>query len=192
MSDYKNVQKLIAMIFYIAIVIACIITIGGTVWTIADLIMAEGKMELFQGLSFGFQIAIISALLAGLFFVIIIFYGLAKKGVKLITKLIYKERKLPGTYRDRLAVKIVAAGLMLCIFAIIIGLISAVFYEVFIGSLSRTFQFVGDFSWGQIVLFTGIVAFLVIGLIFTFVWMWHNGRYLVIRMIWDLEKEKEK
>lgn len=186
---YSNPQRLIASIFYILIVISCIITIGGTVATIADLIMAEGKMELFQGLSLGYQIAIIATLLAGLFFLLIIFYGLYKKGIKFLLRSIFKEREIPEEYRNRLGVKIVAGGLMVCIFAIILGLIFALAYEILLGTFSQTFQFVGGFSSGQVVLFIGIMLFMIIGLIFSFVFLWNNGYYVVIKTITRMEEE---
>jgi len=186
---YSNPQRLIASIFYILIVISCIITIGGTVATIADLIMAEGKMELFQGLSLGYQIAIIATLLAGLFVLLIIFYGLYKKGIKFLLRSIFKEREIPEEYRNRLGVKIVAGGLMICIFAIILGLIFALAYEILQGTFSQTYQFVGAFSSGQVVLFIGIMLFMIIGLIFSFVFLWNNGYYVVIKTITRMEEE---
>ena len=186
---YTNIQKTVATIFYISIVVAFIITIGGTVYTIADLIMAEGKMELFQGLSFGFQIAIVGALLAGLFILIIFFYGLFKKGKKTLIKLIYKDRELEEQYKHRIGIKIVAGGLMLCIFAIIIGIIISIIYEIFVSSSLYPFQLIGNFSTGQIVLLFGFSIFIIIGLIFAFIFLWHNGYYVIVKIISDLEEE---
>jgi hypothetical protein len=36
-KEYTKVQKTIAAIFYVLIVIACIVTLGGVVWTFADM-----------------------------------------------------------------------------------------------------------------------------------------------------------
>ena len=74
-SLYTNTQRKISTVLYILVIIAALVTIGGAIYTIADLILATGKMELFQALNFGYQMAIIGGLLAGLFFLLIFFYG---------------------------------------------------------------------------------------------------------------------
>ena len=91
-SIYTKTQRKISTVLYILVIIAALVTIGGTIYTIADLIMATGKLELFQTLNLGYQVAIIGGLLAGLFFLLIFFYGLYKKGSTLILTNIFKKR----------------------------------------------------------------------------------------------------
>ena len=115
---------MVATIFYVAITITVIIIIAGIVYTIADLIMATGKMELFLSLNFGYQIAVIGTLLAGLFFLIVYFFGLHKKGRTVILKNIFRKKLFNDKYRNRIGVKIAAGALMFSIFAIIIGILT--------------------------------------------------------------------
>ena len=129
-SIYTNTQRKIATVLYILVIIAALVTIGGAIYTIADLIMATGKMELFQTLNLGYQVAIIGGLLAGLFFLLIFFYGLYKKGSILILNNIFKKKIYNDKYKGRLTVKLAAGALMFSIFAIIIGMLFAVFYDL--------------------------------------------------------------
>ena len=91
---FTKKQVNIAIIFYVAIVSACIITLAGVIYTIADLLMAQGKLGLFLSLSLGYQIVIIGGFFAGLFFLLILFVGLFKRGTKGLLKYIFKTKKL--------------------------------------------------------------------------------------------------
>ncbi|MFX1453557.1 MAG: hypothetical protein ACFFCM_22190 [Promethearchaeota archaeon] len=192
-ESHSNQQKKIALAMYVSIAITSLITIGGIVYTIADLIMATGKMELFLSLNFGYQIAIIGALLAGLFFLIVYFYGLYKKGVNLILKTIFHKKYYNEKYAKRLGVRIAAGLLMFSIFAIIIGLVIAIFYDLIVGSpsgnnlpLSTVFA---NLSQGAMVLTVGIFLFIIIGLIFALNYLWYNGYYMILKLIMDLEED---
>jgi hypothetical protein len=190
---YSKKQKLVATIFYIAITITLIVIIAGIVYTIADIIMATGKMALFLGLNFGYQIAIIGTLLAGLFFLVVYFFGLYKKGRTLILKNIFRKKLFNEKYRNRIGVKIAAGALMFSIFSIIIGISTAVIYDLFTspatGDRVTLTTIFAELSQGQIVLFIGLLMLIIIGLIFFLNYLWYNGYYLILRMIQDLEEE---
>lgn len=189
-SIYTKTQRKIATVLYALVIIAALVTIGGAIYTIADLIMATGKMELYQTLNLGYQVAIIGGLLAGLFFLLIFFYGLYKKGSNIILNNIFKKKLYNDKYKGRLTVKAAAGALMFSIFAIIIGMLFAVFYDLAMrpaggeGTLATAFE---DFSQGQVVLTIGIGLFIIIGLIFALNYMWYNGYYMILKMITDLE-----
>ncbi len=190
---YSKKQKLVATIFYIAITITLIVIIAGIVYTIADIIMATGKMALFLSLNFGYQIAIIGTLLAGLFFLVVYFFGLYKKGRTLILKNIFRKKLFNEKYRNRIGVKIAAGALMFSIFSIIIGISTAVIYDLFTspatGDRVTLTTIFAELSQGQIVLFIGLLMLIIIGLIFFLNYLWYNGYYLILRMIQDLEEE---
>lgn len=190
---YSKKQKLVATIFYIAITITLIIIIAGIVYTIADIIMATGKMALFLGLNFGYQIAVIGTLLAGLFFLVVYFFGLYKKGRTLILKNIFRKKLFNEKYRNRFGVKIAAGALMLSIFSIIIGILTAVIYDLFTrpatGDRVTLTTIFAEMSQGQVVLFMGLLMLIIIGLVFFLNYLWYNGYYLILRMIQDLEEE---
>ena len=186
---YSKIQKIISTIFYVSIVIACIITIGGVVYTIADLVMAEGKLELFQEQNLGVQIAIIGSLFAGLFVLIVFSIGMSTKGRLFLLKTIFRERILHSKYKNRMPVQIITVCLLLSAFAIVIGIIVAFFYELYI---ELSFTFLQDFSHGQIVLFMGLVIFMILGLVIGLFYLWHNGYYLIVSVFFTLEKSPEE
>ena len=190
---YSKKQKLVATIFYIAITITLIVIIAGIVYTIADIIMATGKMALFLSLNFGYQIAIIGTLLAGLFFLVVYFFGLYKKGRTLILKNIFRKKLFNEKYRNRIGVKIAAGALMFSIFSIIIGISTAVIYDLFTspatGDRVTLTTIFAELSQGQVVLFMGLLMLIIIGLVFFLNYLWYNGYYLILRMIQDLEEE---
>lgn len=189
-SIYTKTQRKISTVLYILVIIAVLVTIGGAIYTIADLIMATGKMELYQTLNFGYQVAIIGGLLAGLFFLLIFFYGLYKKGSTLILNNIFKKRIYNDKYKGRITVRLAAGALMFSIFAIIIGIFFAVFWDLTMrpaggeGTLTTALE---NFSQGQVVLAIGLGLFVIIGLIFSLNYLWYNGYYMILKMITDLE-----
>jgi len=193
-KEYSNIQKLIATIFYILIVIASLVSIGGIVWTFADLFIGRtGKLEQFLNLSLGYQIAIIAGLLAGLFFLLIFFFGLFKKSTRSLIKFIYKKRELEEKYKNRTDVKIAAGGLLISLIAIIIGIIFAIVQDVVIVSSGGSSSLADIFgSTGPWVLFIGIALFIVVLTSLFFIYFWKNGYYMLLRLIGAIEKEPKE
>jgi preprotein translocase subunit SecY len=193
-KEYNKGQKIVARIFYILIVSASLVSIGGVVWTFADIFIGTtGKWELFLAINLGYQIAIIGSLLAGLFFLLIFFFGLFKKTSKSLIKFIYRKRELEEKYKNRVDVKIAAGGLIISLIAIIIGVIFAVVLDIFsvsAGESSALLDFLG--STGPWVLFIGIGLFVVVGVSLFFIYFWKNGHYLILRLIGAIEKEERK
>jgi hypothetical protein len=192
-SDFSKVQKLIAGIFYFLIVVGSIVSLGGVVWTFADIFIGTtGKFELFLDLSLGYQIAIIGGLLAGLFFLLIFFFGLFKKSTRSLIKFIYKKRELEEKYRNRTDVKIAAGGLLVSLIGIIIGIIFAIIQDVISvssGESSTLMDLLG--STGPWVLFIGIGMFLLVGIALFMIYFWKNGYYIILRVIGAIEKEQK-
>ena len=171
--------------------IASLVTLGGVVWTFADIFIGKtGKFELFNDLNLGYKIAIIGGLLAGLFFLLVFFYGLFKKTSKALTVFIYKKRELEEKYKNRTGVKIVAGGLLISIISIIIGFILGPVWDLIVGDTGDTgefFTFLG--STGPWVLLVGAGLFLIIGAALFMIYFWKNGYYLILRLLGGLEKE---
>ncbi|MHA1507938.1 MAG: hypothetical protein ACTSO6_04455 [Promethearchaeota archaeon] len=120
---YNSKQKVVGELFYVFIVISCLICITGGIWSIFDYIMPTGKLESFLGLTLGYQIALIAGILAGLFFLLIFFFGLFRKGRKWVLHFVFKVREIEERYKNRIDVKIAAGGLLISIFFCIISLI---------------------------------------------------------------------
>ncbi|MHA2281073.1 MAG: hypothetical protein ACXAC5_09505 [Promethearchaeota archaeon] len=189
--EYNKTQKIVAGIFYVLIVIASIVSIGGIVWTSADFILGTtGKFGLFSGLNLGYQIAIVGGLLAGLFFLLVFFFGLFKKTSRSLMVFIYKKRELEEKYKNRTGVKIAAGGLLISVIGIILGFVLGPIWDVLIGSggSGSLFTFLG--STGPWVLLVGVSIFLAIGAALFMIYFWKNGYYLILRLLGGLEKEE--
>ena len=167
--------------------------IGSAVWALSDVIMRRGKTELFLRLSIGLQIAIVGAFLAGLFFLIIFAYGLFKRGVGFFLKIIYRSRELDKKFENRTSVKLAAGLLMLSLFAILIGIVIAIFYEIFraiIGNAEFTITGITEnYSGGVVALIISALCFSIAFLIFFLTYMWFNGYGLIIKLLYTLEDE---
>ena len=189
---YSSNQRAVGELFYIFMVIATIGIITGVVWSIFDFIMPMGKFDLFLDLNLGYQIVIVAGFLAGLFFLLIFFFGLFKKGSKGILGFLFRERPLEEKYKNRKDVKIAAGGLLLSILAIVVGVIVAVIQDVVLGnpSSSPLAAFFADFSAGNWILFGSIALLAFIGLSLFMIFFWKNGNYAIMRIIGSLEKEK--
>ncbi len=163
--EFKKIQRTIAAIIYIGIVLATITSLAGLIWTVADVFIAPtGKLELFFNLNLGYQIAIIGGFLAGLFFLLVFFFGLFKKSSHSLMKFIYKKRELELRYKNRIDVKIGAGGLLISLIAIIIGIIFAIIWDLILGPSGGSFSILNLLdSTGHWVLFVGIGFFFLIG-----------------------------
>ena len=187
--EYSKRQKNIAFIFYFIIVAASVISIGGTVWTLADIFISPTeKLEMFRDLNLGFQIAIIGGLLAGLFFLLVFFFGLFKKTSRSLINFIYKVRELEEKYKNRTGVKVVAGGLLVSLIVIIIGALFAIFFDIFTESEVSIFSAIK--TTGPVVLLIGIGLFLIVGIVLFMIYFWKNGYYLILKIMGILEKEE--
>jgi len=189
-KEYNKTQKVVAGVFYIMVVIASILSIGGIVWTIAELVLGKtGKLGLFLDLNLGYQISIVGGLLAGLFFLIVFFFGLFKKTSRSLMIFIYKRRELEEKYKNRTGVKIAAGGLLISVIGIILGFVLGPVWDLLVGpgGSGSLFTFLG--STGPWVLVIGIVLFIVIGAALFMIYFWKNGYYLILRLLGGLEKE---
>jgi len=189
-KDYSTGQMKIAKIFYVIIVIACIVIIGGTVWSIADFISPTGKLQAFLELNWGYKIAIIAGFLAGLFFLLVFFYGLFKKGSKWILRVFFKVRELEERFKNRITVKIAAGGLLASIILILIGVVWALVQEILIPESGSPFSgLFSFFSSGNWALFIGVCILAVAFVILFMIYFWKNGYRLILKIMGTLEKE---
>jgi len=190
--QYTQRQKNIATIIYVSIVITCLILIFGVIVTIANLITPSGKFSAFLEASWGTKIAIVGAGLAGTFFLIFFFYGLAKRGTSVITKVVFKTRELDSKYKNKKSVQLFAGAIMISIFAVIIGIIWGLIEEIIIGGTSTLSVFlasVANENFGLIIILIGAALLVINGLVFALNFLWYNGYYVIIKMIGGLESE---
>ncbi|TFG24545.1 MAG: hypothetical protein EU529_04030 [Promethearchaeota archaeon] len=194
-KQYTQPQKLIGTIIYVSFVISFIMIIGSAIWALLDVIMARGKTELFLRLSLGFQIAIIGGILAALFFLLILFYGLFRRGVTVILNIIFRPIELEEKFKNRKTVKLAAGALMVSLFAIIVGIVISIFYEIFRAIAGGTEVSIAgiaeNLSGGQIALIISILVLIITILTLALFYMWFNGYGLIIRLLYTLEEEEE-
>ena len=192
-KKYTRQQQIIGTIFYVSFVIAFIMIIGSAIWSLSDFIMAQGKTELFLRLSLGLQIAIIGGMLAALFFLLILFYGLFKRGTTVILNIIFRPIELEDKFKNRKTVKIAAGALMISLFAIIIGIVISIIYEIFRSLVGgQEFTIAGlteNLTGGQIALIISILYLIITLLALALLYMWFNGYGLIIRLLYTLEEE---
>jgi len=191
-EEYSSRQRIGAEIFYILIVLACLVCLAGVIWSIADFISPTGKLQVFLDLSLGFQIAIVAGFLAGLFFLLIFFFGLFRKGLNSLLKIMFKKKEVEERFKNRLTVKIVAGGLLISVIAIIIGLVISVIYEIFIGPEggSPFATFLSELSTGNWILLAGIALFATAGIGLFMVYFWKNGYYVILKLMGSLESKE--
>lgn len=189
-SDYTPRQRAAGELYYIFIVAASIITIGGIVWSIVDMWMPTGKLGAFLELNLGYQIAIIAGFLAGLFFILIFFFGLFRKGSILVLKFLFKTRPIEERFKNRWDVKIAAGGLLISIIALIVGLIYALINDLLLGpgSSAPFSNLLSTFTSGNWTLFIGIALYAGIAITLFMVYFWKNGYYLILKIMGTLEK----
>lgn len=187
---YSKRQKIIAGILYISIVISILISVGGSALAISEIFQPSGKWSAFISASLGWRIVIIAGLLAGLFFFLLLFYSLAKKGINLVLKITCLKKDYDEKYKGRTNVKIGAAALMLSLFAILIGIVYLILEEFLVAPTGEGsfLTFLTSLSGGQLLLFIGIGLLMINGLLFGLNYLWYNGYYLILRMIGGLEK----
>ena len=189
-GNFTSKQRAIGELFYIFIVIACLITVTGGIWSIFDYVMPTGKFDAFMLLNLGYQIAIIAGFSAGLFFLLIFFFGLFKKGRKWVLMFTFNLKEIEEKYKNRLDVKIAAGGLLLSLMAIIIGIMIAIIQDI-LGGSSSTSPFSGllaSSSSGNWILFAGVSGFLVLAVSLFLIYFWKNGYYLILKIMGVLEK----
>ncbi|MHA1478541.1 MAG: hypothetical protein ACTSPU_10110 [Promethearchaeota archaeon] len=185
---YPSKQRVVGNIFYIVIVISCLICITGGIWSIFDFLMPTGKLDAFISLTLGYQIAIIAGFLAGLFFLLIFFFGLFRKGRGWVLHFIFNVREIEEKYKNRIDVKIAAGGLLISIIAIIIGTVIALIQDIFIGESSPFLAIILSFSTGNKILFAGISLFAILAVTLFMIYFWKNGYYVILRIMGKLER----
>jgi len=159
--------------YYIFVVILLEIA-GATAWTISDIISPTGKWADFWSLNSGVKIAVIGIIAFVVFLLLVIFYGMHRKGIHVLTKAIFASKKL---YRDTKGTKIaqvVTGGLMVSIFILVLGVIVFII-EMAGGTGPAIVWLVPQLTTGEILLAIGMVAIGIFFIAVSFAWLWSVG-----------------
>jgi hypothetical protein len=190
-SPYSKNQVNVATGFYILFVVAFIVLIVGIIWMVVDWLLGDTKISSwFLTLQFGLQIMIIGGLFAGLFFIIVFFFGFFRRGRKRILQYTFKAKDVDESYKNRTDIKVIAFGFLISIIIVIVGVV------IFILMIALTLftqldpsQTLTTFSNSTLCLLIGITLFILDGLSIFFINFLKNGYYFVLKMIGGLERE---
>ena len=116
-----------------------------------------------------------------------------KRGTTVILNIIFRPIELEDKFKNRKTVKLAAGALMISLFAIIIGIVISIIYEIFRSLVGgQEFSIEGlteNLSGGQIALIISILYLIITLLALALLYMWFNGYGLIIRLLYTLEEE---
>ncbi len=189
MKKYSKLQMQAASGFYVVLVIACIISILGFIWTLADIFIGgTGKLAAFLALGLGLDLVIVAGLIAGLFFIIIYFYGISRKGRRVILNVAFRTSIVEEKYKNRKEIQLIVSGLLISIVVVMFGGVYAGFTAILDLFSDGTTSTLGAFSLAQLCLILGIVLLVLDGLCIFIIYFLNNGYYTILKLIGTLEK----
>jgi hypothetical protein len=189
LSQYPKTQIKIAKFFYIWLVVAIIITILGFLWFGGEVLFGQGLVfDWFMALQLGWQIAVVGALLAGLFFLLVYFFGLFKKGENAIFNLTFKIKQVDDQYKNRREIQVIVFGLLLSLIGIMFGVVYGLITEILSAFSAGASSTLAAFSPGELCLIGGILLLVLDGLCMFMIFFIKNGYYSILRLIGKIEK----
>ncbi len=188
---YSKNQVNVAIGFYVLFVVAFIVLLVGIIWMIVDWALGDIKIYAwFLTLHLGLQIMIIGGLFAGLFFIIVFFFGFFKKGRKRILQYTFKAKDVDESYKNRTDIKVIAFGFLISIIIVIVGVVIFILMIVLtLFTQTDPSQTLSTLSSSTLCLLIGITLFILDGLSIFFINFLKNGYYFVLKMIGGLERE---
>jgi len=181
----------IARLFYYSFVVAVLIIMVGLYVTLLIGIPVD-VWQWYQKLELAFQIAIIGAIVTAHILILVFFYAAFRGGIFRMCRILYKNRKIARKYEDktllRWLVGVLLLGAYFTVSAIIIGILTADFWEW----IAQTWKWmVETFNTGHWILWVGIVVLCVVLFFFSIFIIWNDVVYLFLRIIVH-EEEKEE
>lgn len=193
-KEERNENIIVITILWLT-TIGLFISVIGVIWRIKDLFTEEG-WELFLSLSIQTQIFIVGLILLGTFFLTLFLVVLFRRGKRSMHNMLFKE-KYDEMSKDEtyMPAKIITAGTLLCIFTIFLGLIIAIIGFFVNGGegddpLNLWGWFDGLTGGSQILLIGGSILTLD-ALLYSGIYTWENGQWVVINRILKYNKAVE-
>ena len=182
-TTFTQTEFRVAQVF-VGIITACIfILIIGAIWAIGDL-LSQDKFGIFLTLSLFSQIFISGVLIIGLFILSIFMVVIYRRGRDSVLQSLFKAKPEKTDLETYMPAKVIAAGALISIFTIFLGLLIALIQLLVEGSNpAGFFAFLGDISGGLRILIIGgfLLAFTLLGLAATYAW--ENGYFFVMNII---------
>lgn len=174
---------------YIILAIFIIAACAGLVWAIFDAVYLPGLYSVFVSDNVGIKILIIGIAAFLLFFLLITFFSLRRKGTHVVTKAVFATKRLYEHLKVSPLAKFTTAGLIIAI--LIFGAGAIIFVIQLIGTYTTvapdtdTANFVQIFSYfsgGEIFLVISILALSTVFLIIFVAWLFNAGTIFFARV----------
>ncbi len=178
LAQYTDKEKKIAQVFYFILVGLLLWNLIGVVWAVLDYIQPQGKWQNFLEYPLGVQIAVLGLMVGLVFFFLIVFAVLYKKGKLALLSSMFKVRQQAEfqSKEESLVAKIITAGILLSILVVTAGLVIALLELAITGGTgSSIFGILTGLSGGLLFLSIGLIVTAFVGLAVGFIALWNNG-----------------
>lgn len=181
--DFTRREYDIGLTFFWLLIIGVIFLAFTFIWTIADLISPSGKTEFFLNLPVGVKFMVIGMFLFGFFMLFVVFTMLYNRGTNALTRAIFSAEKMYRQIKATKEARVIAAGLMISILIIGVGIVLAIVYSrPHVSGGTSTGLKVMDFlselwstSYGEFLLLFAVLYFAFVVLIIMGAWIWNKG-----------------
>ncbi len=175
--------------------IGLFISVIGVIWRIKDLFTETGWEE-FLLLSIQTQIFMVGLILLGTFFLTLFLVVLFRRGKRSMHNMLFKE-KYDELSKDEtyMPAKIITAGTLLCIFTIFLGLVIAIIGFILNAGEGddplNLWGWFADLTGGSRILLVGGSILILDALLYSGIYTWENGQWVVINKILKYNKAVE-
>jgi len=193
-KEERNENIIVMTILWLTTV-GLFISVIGVIWRIKDLFTETGWEE-FLLLSIQTQIFIVGLILLGTFFLTLFLVVLFRRGKRSMHNMLFKE-KYEELSKDEtyIPAKIITAGTLLCIFTIFLGLVIALIgFFLNAGEGEDPLNLWGWFdglTGGSKILLVGGSILTLDALLYSGIYTWENGQWVVINKILKYNKAVE-
>ena len=192
LDAYSTWDIRIAKLIYFGFILGTVILVLGIWALILSYLFDKGAWNVFVGLGFGFQVAIIAGAVTGHLFLLVLFYTLFRGGMVKLCKVLFKDRLVAKKWEDfyglRLLVGIALLGLYITLVSLLLGFLPQVIFK---NIWDLWLWMVDRFGVGEWILYIGGLIFLIVGIAFVGLILWNKGVFWVLSHVKTIEEEIE-
>ncbi|QEE14658.1 hypothetical protein DSAG12_00471 [Promethearchaeum syntrophicum] len=194
-KEERNENIIVTIILWLT-TIGLFISVIGIIWRIKDLFTETGWQD-FLLLSIQTQIFVVGLILLGTFFLTLFLVVLYRRGKRSMHNMLFKD-KYDEISKDEtyIPAKIITAGTLLCIFTIFLGLIIATIgFFLNQGEGEDPFElweWFTNLTGGSRILLVGGSILTLDALLYSGIYTWENGQWVVINQILKYNKKMEE
>ena len=192
LDQFSTWDLRIAKVIYYSIIIASATTILGVWLTIIGWLVETGKWDIVVSWGLGAGALIIVGIIVLHLFLLVLFYVLFRGGILKLCQRLFKDRVLAKKYEDyttlRLLIAVTLASVYLFLITLLLVILPSIFWD-FVGNF--LYIIVTTYNPGEWVLFAGIVAFIIVILVYIGFVIWNHGVFAVLKRVKRIEEEYE-